>query len=147
MRSSADFVEWASALTPDELTEPFTFVVDAGGVLRLAARRSEHVVCAGGEEVLSAGEMSFREESGRWEVEEVSNQSTGYCPDVISWPTVAEALDRIRVQRPSGFTHEVVFRRCRSCQELNIVREEDFVCVFCGEDLPPSTSSATRTGR
>ncbi|MFJ7911387.1 hypothetical protein [Kitasatospora sp. NPDC096204] len=136
MRSSVDFGAWVSALTPDELAEPFTFVVDASGVLRLAPRRSEHVVCAGGEEVLSAGELSFREESGRWAVEEVSNQSTGYCPDVISWPVVAEALERIGVYHPSGFTHEVVFRRCRSCRELNIVREEDFVCVFCGEDLP-----------
>ncbi|MFD8726133.1 hypothetical protein ACFV2H_51580 [Streptomyces sp. NPDC059629] len=136
MRSSVDFGEWASALTPDELAEPFTFVVDADGVLRLAPRRSEHVVCAGGEEVLSAGEMSFREESGRWAVEEVSNQSTGYCPDVTSWSAVAEALDRIGIARPSGFTHEVVFRRCRSCRELNIVREEDFVCVFCSEGLP-----------
>ncbi|MEU0040036.1 MULTISPECIES: hypothetical protein [unclassified Streptomyces] len=136
MRSSMDFSEWASALTPGELAEPFTFVVDSAGLLRLAPRRSEHVVCAGGEEVLSAGEMSFREESGRWAVEEVSNQSTGYCPDVISWPAVAEALDRIGIRHPSGFTHEVVFRRCRPCRELNIVREEDFVCVFCGEDLP-----------
>lgn len=71
------------------------------------------MVCAGGEEVLSACEMSFRQEFGRWAVEEVSNQSTGYCPDVISWSTVAEALDRIGIARPSGFTHEVVFRRCR----------------------------------
>ncbi|MEU6973768.1 hypothetical protein AB0A71_39800 [Kitasatospora aureofaciens] len=136
IRSAVDFGVWASELTPDELAEPFTFVVDAGGVLRLAPRRSEHVVCASGEEVLSAGEMSFHEETGQWEVEEVSNQSTGYCPDVISWSAVAEALDRIGIHRPSGFTHEVVFRRCRSCRELNIVREEDFVCVFCGEDLP-----------
>ncbi|BFV60744.1 hypothetical protein KCMC57_up58480 [Kitasatospora sp. CMC57] len=138
IRSSADFGEWVSALTLDELAEPFTFVVDSGGVLRLAPRRSEHVVCAGGEEVLSAGEMSFREESGQWVVEEVSNQSTGYCPDASSWPAVAvaEALDRIGIHRQSGFTHEVVFRQCRSCRELNIVREEDFVCVFCGEDLP-----------
>lgn len=80
--------------------------------------------------------MSFREESGQWVVGEVSNQSTGYCPDIGSWPAVAEALDRIGIRRPSGFTHEVVFRRCRSCRELSIVREEDFVCVFCGEDLP-----------
>lgn len=136
VRSAADFGEWVSALTLDELAEPFTFVVDGDGVLRLAPRRSEHVVCAGGGEVLSAGEMSFREESGRWVVEEVSNQSTGYCPDISSWPAVAKALDRIRIHRPPGFTHEVVFRRCHSCRELNIVREEDFVCVFCGEDLP-----------
>ncbi|MFJ8847498.1 hypothetical protein ACIRFF_31885 [Streptomyces cyaneofuscatus] len=136
IRSAADFGEWVSALALDELAEPFTFVVDGGGVLRLAPRRSEHVVCAGGGEVLSAGEMSFREESGRWVVEEVSNQSTGYCPDVSSWPAVAEALDGIGIHRPSGFTHEVVFRRCHFCRELSIVREMDFVCVFCGEDLP-----------
>ncbi|MFF8693788.1 hypothetical protein ACF08W_16450 [Streptomyces sp. NPDC015144] len=136
IRSAVDFGAWVSALTSAELAEPFTFVVDGGGVLRLAPRRREHVVCADGGEVLSAGEMSFREESGRWAVEEVSNQSTGYCPDVGSWSAVAGALDRIGLRRPPGFTHEVVFRRCRSCHELNIVREEDFVCVFCGEDLP-----------
>src|SRR5689334_13932285 len=36
-----------------------TFVIDAEGVLRLADRRSEHVACAGGGLVLSAGEMFF----------------------------------------------------------------------------------------
>lgn len=49
---------------------------------------------------------------------------------------VADALDRAGIVRPLGFTHEVVFRRCPSCQQLNIVREEDFVCVFCDEALP-----------
>nr|WSW69942.1 hypothetical protein OG461_29160 [Streptomyces sp. NBC_00995] len=136
IRSSAEFREWIRTLPLNESAEPFTFVVDGGGILRLAARRSEHVVCAGGAEVLSAGEMSFREESGRWVVEEVSNHSTGYCPDVGSWPAVAEALDRIGIHRPPGFTHEVVFRRCRSCRALGIVREGDFVCVLCGGDLP-----------
>jgi hypothetical protein len=94
------------------------------------------VVCAGGGAVLSAGEIRFREESRRWTVGEVSNQSTDYCPDVSSWLAVAEALDRIGIARPSGFTHEVVFRRCPSCQQLNIVREEDLVCVFCDPALP-----------
>lgn len=136
IRSAADFGEWVSVLAVDELAEPFTFVVDGGGVLRLAPRRSEHVVCAGGREVLSAGEMSFREESGRWVVEEVSNQSTGYCPDISSWPAVAKALDQVEIRRPPEFTHKVVFRRCHSCRELNVVREKDFVCVFCGGDLP-----------
>jgi hypothetical protein len=136
MRSPADFDEWVSARTVEELAEPFTFVVDRAGVLRLASRRSEHVVCAGGEAVLGAGEISFREESGRWAVHEVSNQSTGYCPDIGSWPAVVAALDRAGVVHPSGFTHEVVFRRCPSCRQVNIVREEDFVCVFCDEVLP-----------
>ncbi|MCX5345731.1 hypothetical protein [Streptomyces atratus] len=137
MRASADFDAWASERTAEELAEPFTFVVDAAGILRLAPRRSEHVACGGGEAVLSAGEVSFREESGRWAVHEISNQSTGYCPDISSWPAVAEALERAGIARPPGFTHEVLFRCCPSCRQLNIVREEDFVCVFCEEALPP----------
>ncbi|GAA3478041.1 hypothetical protein [Streptomyces yanii] len=136
MRSPADFDEWASSRPAEEFAEPFTFVVDAAGVLRLASRRSEHVVCAGGDEVLSAGEISFRAEPGRWAVDEISNQSTGYCPDISSWPSVAEALDRAGVARPSGFTHEVIFRRCPSCQQINLVRAADFVCVFCNGILP-----------
>jgi hypothetical protein len=75
-------------------------------------------------------------EAGWWAVTEVSNQSTGYCPDISSWPEVARALDDVELGRPSGFTQEVVFRRCPDCQERNIVREDDFVCVFCGSDLP-----------
>ncbi|MFI2350821.1 hypothetical protein ACH492_28095 [Streptomyces sp. NPDC019443] len=136
IHSVADFDDWASTLAAVELAEPFTFVVDSAGVLRLAPRRSEHVVCAGGGPVLGAGEMSFRKEPGRWVVGEVSNQSTGYCPDITSWPAVAKALDAAGIEHPSGFTHEVVFRRCPACGRLNIVREEDFVCVFCDGALP-----------
>ncbi|MET9652151.1 hypothetical protein ABZZ44_18050 [Streptomyces sp. NPDC006460] len=43
----------------------------------------------------------------------VAAGQTGYCPGVSSWPAVAEALDRIGIDRPSGFTHEVIFRRCQ----------------------------------
>lgn len=136
IHSASDFADWVSSLAPVELAEPFTFVIDSAVVLRLAPRRSEHVVCAGGGPVLGAGEMSFRRESGQWVVAEVSNQSTGYCPDISSWQAVTEALDAAGIEHPSGFTHEVVFRRCPSCSQLNIVREEDFICVFCDEDLP-----------
>ncbi|WSA97724.1 hypothetical protein OIE63_40245 (plasmid) [Streptomyces sp. NBC_01795] len=134
--SATDFDGWVAGRSAAELTEPFTFVVGTDGVLRLAPRRSEHVACAGGDMVLSAGEISFMREADRWTVGEVSNQSTGYCPDVTSWSVVAHALDNVELGRPSGFTHEVVFRRCPDCQEHNIVREHDFVCVFCGSDLP-----------
>ncbi|GAA2286609.1 hypothetical protein GCM10010415_66590 [Streptomyces atrovirens] len=134
--SAADFGSWVAERSAAELVEPFTFVVGMDGVLRLAPRRSEHVACAGGEMVLSAGEISFVREAGRWAVADVSNHSTGYCPDVSSWSAVAHALDGIGLERPSGFTHEVVFRRCPGCQEHNIVREGDFVCVFCGNDVP-----------
>jgi RNA polymerase subunit RPABC4/transcription elongation factor Spt4 len=30
----------------------------------------------------------------------------------------------------------VVFRRCEECGERAIVREDDFLCVFCGGNLP-----------
>ncbi|MCK2213680.1 hypothetical protein MF672_007735 [Actinomadura sp. ATCC 31491] len=136
IRSRNDFDDWIAERTPAELAEPFTFVVDMDGVLRLAPRRSEHVACAGGGPVLSAGEISFSGEAGRWTVVEVSNHSTGYCPDTSSWTAVAAALDRACLGYPPGFTQEVVFRRCPTCQERNIVREDDFVCVFCGSDLP-----------
>ncbi|MEU2825291.1 hypothetical protein ACFXOI_15435 [Streptomyces bacillaris] len=134
--SAADFSNWIAERSAAELTEPFTFVVGTDGVLRLAPRRSEHVACAGGDMVLSAGEIGFVREADRWTVSEISNQSTGYCPDIGSWPEIARALDDVGLERPSGFTHEVVFRRCPDCHEHNIVREDDFVCVFCGSDLP-----------
>ncbi|MFD7788944.1 hypothetical protein ACFV4Q_38585 [Streptomyces nojiriensis] len=138
IRSAAEFEDWASGPAAAELSEPVTFVVDRAGVLRLAPRRSEHVVCAGGDRVLSAGEIAFGREAGRWVVRAVSNQSTGYCPDGGSWPAVAQALDAAGIGHPSGFTHEVVFRRCPACAQLNIVRDGYFVCVFCDASLPPA---------
>ncbi|MEV6757644.1 hypothetical protein [Streptomyces sp. NPDC051214] len=134
--SAADFERWVAAQPARELAEPFTFVVALDGVLRLAPRRSEHVACAGGEMVLSAVEIGFAREAGRWAAGDISNQSTGYCPDVSSWQAVDRALDRTGLGHPGRFTHEVVFRRCPGCQEHNIVGEDDFVCVFCGSDLP-----------
>ncbi|MFC7590276.1 hypothetical protein ACFQYP_46225 [Nonomuraea antimicrobica] len=132
----ADFEGWVVARSAVELAEPFTFVVDLEGVLRLAPRRSEHAACAGSGPVLGAGEIGFQRADGGWVVGEISNHSTGYCPDTSSWTAVARALARVGLRCPSGFTYEVVFRRCLACQEVSIVREDDFVCVFCGNDLP-----------
>ncbi|MEV6991318.1 hypothetical protein AB0N87_19155 [Streptomyces sp. NPDC093228] len=135
--SAADFDGWVAERSAADLAEPFTFVVGTDGVLRLAPRRSEHVACAGGGPVLSAGEIAFsREAGGRWVTDHVSNHSTGHCPDTSSWPAVARALDQVGLEHPSGFTHEAVFRRCPGCREHNVVREDHFVCVFCGGDLP-----------
>jgi hypothetical protein len=64
--------------------ESFTFVIDLGGALRLAPRRGEHVACADGAPVLSAGEITFLRDQDRWTVSEVSNPSTGCCPDPAS---------------------------------------------------------------
>jgi hypothetical protein len=136
IRSAADLAAWLSGRGPAERSEPFTFVVALDGLLRLAPRRSEHVACAGGVDVLGAGEMGFTRAAGRWAVDEVTNHSTGYCPDIDSWRAVGRALDRAGVAHPGRFTHEMVFRRCEGCGERSIVREDDFVCVFCGGELP-----------
>ncbi|MGW2047233.1 hypothetical protein ACWCPF_18925 [Streptomyces sp. NPDC001858] len=133
IRRAADLDAAATAAD----AEPFTYVVGLDGLLRLAPRRSEHVACAGGDDVLGAGEISFRHDPHEGvRVHEVSNQSTGYCPDPDSWPAVATALDRAGIGRPDGFTHALVFRRCERCEENNVVREGVFVCVFCDGDLP-----------
>src|SRR5262245_55739772 len=56
----------------------FTFVIDETGTLRVADRSSEHVSCAGGRPVQSAGEFVLAHTSDGWHIEEISNQSTGY---------------------------------------------------------------------
>jgi len=58
-----------------------TFVIDQSGTLLVADRQSEHVACAGRQPVLSAGEMTFLVSGKVVEMAEVSNQSTGYCPE------------------------------------------------------------------
>lgn len=113
-----------------------TFVVDEHGELRVADRGSEHVACAGGGPVRSAGELCVSCLRGRLQVDAVSNQSTGYCPEPESWPAVAAALDRIGLPHPGGFTHAVVFRRCPACGERSIMKDGWFVCALCGADLP-----------
>ncbi|GGR73003.1 hypothetical protein GCM10010169_16240 [Micromonospora fulviviridis] len=136
IRSPADLDAYLAAADPRDRDEPFTYVIEPAGTLRLAPRRSEHVACAGGGEVLGAGEIAFTGERGDWVVTEVSNHSTGYCPDPTSWLAVAGALDRAGLDHPEGFTVAVVFRRCLDCGDRNLVRDEDYVCALCGADLP-----------
>jgi hypothetical protein len=141
--SLRDLEAWLAA-NPDALGEGATYVVDLRALLRLAPRRSEHVACAGGEEVLAAGEIRFQRTGSQLAVAEVSNQSTGYCPDTDCWAAVALALGRMGVTPPPGFTREVIFRRCTRCGERNLVKEGWFVCVFCDADLPAGWNVAPR---
>ena len=117
-----------------------TFVIDSHGTLRLADRRSEHVACAGGESVFAAGELFLaREEVSPgplWRVAEVSNLSTGYCPEPTCWPALAATLEALGLPHPGHFTLSVLFRRCPNCGQRNVVREDWFVCADCGADLP-----------
>lgn len=110
-----------------------TYVVDAAGQLVVAPRRSEHVACAGGAAVRAAGEVRF---DARGEVIEVTNNSTGYCPDEACWESVRAALNRAGLRGPSAFTVVVRFRRCTACGERNLVKEEWYRCALCDAELP-----------
>lgn len=112
-----------------------TYIVDPTGCLRIADRRSEHVACAGGKPVRSAGEMTFHV-GDSIEVMEVSNQSTGYCPETESFPAVADALDCAGLSAPSAFTPACNFRRCLKCEAITLVKEQVFECGMCGAVLP-----------
>ena len=135
LAAPADLDRWLAGQRGSEVDEPFTFVVTLDGALRLAPRRSEHVTCADGLDVLAAGEMAFVRTGSGWAVGQVSNQSTGYCPDPSSWPAVAAALERAGIGHPDGYTSGIVFRLCGACGERNIVRDGDFTCALCDNAL------------
>jgi hypothetical protein len=136
IETRADLEAWLRTFrlpqSPAEFTA--TFVVDSAGKLRLADRRSEHVVCAGGLPVYAAGELTF--DTVNLAVVEVTNQSMGYCPEPESWPTVAAALDGVRIEHPGQYTMRLIFRRCPKCGETNIVKDHWFKCSVCGAGLP-----------
>ena len=133
INAATDLARWleSSEEAQDGLT-PATFTVDTERILWLAPRGSEHVACAGGAEVLAAGELVFDGSA----VVEATNQSTGYCPEPASWTVLAEALDRLAVVHPGRYTAEFTFRRCEYCGELNVVKESWFVCAACDQPLP-----------
>jgi hypothetical protein len=124
-----------------------TFIIDAAGVLWVADRHTEHVACAGGQPVRSAGELFLAKERDSWEVAAVSNQSTGYCPEPDSWPWVVVALVQLPLsfaapqnehEAANGFAFACIFRRCPRCRQINIVKDGVCICALCGEELPPT---------
>ncbi|QDU41383.1 hypothetical protein Mal4_57500 [Maioricimonas rarisocia] len=132
IRTADDVHRWLAAAGRPPLTA--TFIVDAGGDLWIADRRSEHVACARGGPVLSAGEMSFDIDGNRIVATYVTNQSTGFCPEPESWPSVAEALDRAGIGHSGGFDMACQFRRC-ACGQINLVKDGLFECAVCGAEL------------
>lgn len=112
-----------------------TFIVDQVGLLRVAPRRTEHVACASGGPVKSAGQISFTVD-GR--IDYISNQSTGFCPEPESWPAVASALQGVVTSLPPKFSAEFVFRRCASCDQILIIKDSWFVCDVCDAEVPPA---------
>ena len=110
-----------------------TYVVDLGGRLLVAPRRTEHVACASGKSVLAAGEIRFAAD-GR--VTDVTNNSTGFCPAEDCWVAVQSALRAASLTAPSSFTFVAHFRLCPKCRERNLVKDDWYQCAFCDADLP-----------
>ena len=117
-----------------------TFVIDGDGLLRVADRRSEHVACAGGEPVRSAGEITFELTGRSPRIDAITNQSTGYCPEPQSWEAVAIALNvaNLDYRGLDGFEPALEFRRCVSCSIINIAKNNVFRCSVCDAHLPAS---------
>lgn len=113
-----------------------TFVINEEGCFRIADRHFEHIACAGGKPVLSAGEIFFQINKNKLQVAEITNQSTGFCPEAQSWKHVARVLDLIKIPHPSSFTIEFIFRRCHYCSQINIVKDNLFICFVCATKLP-----------
>jgi hypothetical protein len=138
INSFLDVLDWVTeseqSLANGEVVA--TYIIDTGCNLLVADRHSEHVACAGGEEVLSAGEITFKIDSGTVSVSEITNQSTGYCPEPSSWKAVNSAIRKMGIIYPSGFCRDFIFRKCENCGAINIVKEEWYVCAECDSDLP-----------
>jgi hypothetical protein len=135
IRAAGDLKAWIQAhAAPRSRELTATFVIDASGLLRVSGRHGEHVACAGGALVLSAGEVTFAA-SGR-AVIAISNQSTGYCPEPGSWPAVQRALDALGLAHPGAFTSAFEFRRCPACAQINVVKDAVFLCDACDAELP-----------
>jgi len=136
IRAPKDVKKWAddTGQTLENGRLIVTFVIDPSGRLLITDRRSEHVQCAVGRPVFSAGEMTFEFHKKSVVVTEVSNQSTGYCPHVRSWPSVEKALEKVGFEHPGLFTTCITFGKCPNCLTNAIVKPAYPECGKCGTD-------------
>ncbi|MEO7718875.1 MAG: hypothetical protein ABIY70_21965 [Capsulimonas sp.] len=136
VRRQADVLSWIATTSQRLQNQSITatFVIDTEGWLWIADRRSEHVACARGGRVLSAGEMTFDMQNGV-SVTDATNQSLGYCPEPESWLAVADALTRADIPGPPDFTNAYIIRLCETCKTKNIVKEGVFECEVCESAL------------
>lgn len=134
--SPVDLQAWLETTDTDRMPDGAwiaTFVISIHHELVLAPRRSEHVACASGGPVLSAGEITIHQ---NLIVTEITNQSTGFCPEPESWVAVETALDRVGLRHTGRFTTELVYRLCPSCYERNAVKDSWYYCALCDAELP-----------
>lgn len=144
--SVAVLLPWSLAFLPSGRkngTFTATFIIDTEERLWVADRHSEHVACADSGDVLAAGEMTFDRTPSDIQVAEVTNQSTGYCPEPSCWEVVARVLARIGIEHPSEFAVAFEFRRCDQCGTTNIIKDGVFECSVCDSPLSPDWNYAT----
>ena len=136
--SIADLISWTASFLPFSRTRgsvPATFIIDLNEQLWIADRHSEHVACADGQNVLAAGEVILERHDTQILVAEVTNQSTGYCPEPECWDTITRVLDRLEISRPPFLTAAFEFRRCAQCGTTNLIKENIFECAVCDAPL------------
>jgi len=131
---SAWITDTKQQLAADQ-TVTATFIIAEDGALWIADRHSEHVVCARGQPVRSAGELTFEVRKQQVEVVAITNQSTGYCPEPESWPSVTAALHHVLLRHPPTWTTAYLFRRCPTCGTINIVKDDWYECAVCDTPL------------
>lgn len=112
-----------------------TFVISENEELIISGRHTEHVMCAKGRNVLSAGEIVFEINKREIYVSEISNQSTGYCPKPESWSIVESVLDKIQIDHPEHFTSAFEFRLCAECKSINLIKDDNYECLVCNSEL------------
>jgi hypothetical protein len=135
--SLADLLPWSVEFLSGHARGTFTvtFIIDTCEQLWLADRRSEHVACADGQDVLAAGEITFERHANIIHAAEVTNQSTGYCPEPASWSVVTQVLARLGISHPNYFTGAFIFRRCNKCGTTNLIKDHVFECAVCNSKL------------
>ncbi|WP_338792398.1 hypothetical protein [Bernardetia sp. MNP-M8] len=133
-----DIVSWIEKTSQELINDSViaTFIINENHQLVINDRHSEHVQCAGGKNVISAGEISFLiEKKDKISINEISNQSTGYCPKPESWKYVEKVLSKIGIEYPNDFTLAFDFRLCTNCQAINLIKEDIFECQVCANNL------------
>ena len=138
VNSAKDVLDWiknTKQLPEYDVSYIATFIISLDGMLWINDRHSEHVLCANGKNVLSAGEITFEVEGNAVEIVAISNQSIGYCPEASSWDCVALALKNSKVTHPDDFTSRYIFRKCDNCGQKNIVKDDWYFCAVCDSEL------------
>lgn len=138
VNSAKDILEWiknSNQLPEYDACYVATFIISIDGKMWINDRHSEHVLCANGKNILSAGEITFEFDGNTVKIVAISNQSTGYCPESNSWNSVAHALKSSKIPYPGDFTTKFIFRKCDNCGQKNIVKDEWYFCAVCDTSL------------